>query len=949
MSNLREATSFYSFMLHNIQRFFLLILLACSWQALAQQGVVVENLTSLPERTGGNHTLLNQGKRIASTENIRLSLPFFDDFSKPGQNWSKCPLFTDADLKAVHFFESNLQQGLVVGSKGVVYRTSNSGSTWQWVESNTRSSLVDLAAKTGDSLAIATALPNLFCRTTNFGKTWDTTRSPISQRFTGIQYLASGSFFTWGDSATVLESTDNGINWTSHNWLQNWRNRNFYQVFFRTPSSFWASADSSLLLKTTDGGQSWDSVTVDSALGNLNFYTVYFRDNQRGLVGSDSGRVYVTGDGGQTWQKNQLPTQSKIRNHFFRTNGEGWVLGDSGVFFYTNDIGVSWQRISSGTIRDLNDVQILPSGKGWLVAEGGRLQTQFESPTSANNGLWEPFSGVFVNNSYGVDPPSVGVATFDGTDFNGIPYSSTYSVGYCDTLTSLPIDLSGIPIGQSSSVYLSCYIQAGGRAQQLNPDRTDNIAVEFKNPDTGEWDESELKVFGGNGLTPFKFYAIQVPIEYFSNNFQFRFRNFGSRNGNFDNWNLDYVKLDVGRTATDSAATDVAISNQFNNYLKRYSAVPLSHFQAAVNIEGNQLFGTGLTSAIRNFNDGAVNANADLEIRNLNTGELLQEITTDRISGLNSPLDERGLLRRISIPSAQFNFETPTVETRLGFRLALRSDATFNEFNLNDTIRRVFSLEKEYAYDDGSAELRFFVGGNNARGLIKYKIYETDTITDIRLQSPRTSISANRNITFRLLCFSHIGLNPGEPDTLLFTSSVLLNAIDSTNKFNTYSLRNIDVSRRMLKGNKNYYFGWQNGIIENGNELRVGLDINSEADSVLYYNTGAGWRRFVGNNFSPMLRPVFGKATLVSVKERIETHHVLSVYPNPSTGSIQVTNQPNRIMVYDRQGKLVIEHLVTSPNAVELTLPSHLPNGLYLLRAFKSSEAFKPVSFLLQR
>jgi hypothetical protein len=368
-----------------------------------------------------------------------------------------------------------------------------------------------------------------------------------------------------------------------------------------------------------------------------------------------------------------------------------------------------------------------------------------------------------------------------------------------------------------------------------------------------------------------------------------------------------------------------------------------------VNIEGERLFGEGLRSGIRNFNDGAVNANADLEIRNLRTGELLQEITTDRITGLNSPLDDRGLLRRVSIPSANFNFQTPLEETRLGFRLALRSDPTFNDYAFNDTIRRVFSLEKEYAYDDGTAELRFFIGGNNARGVVKYKIFETDTVTDIRLQSPRTPISANRNIAFRLTCFSHIGLTPGEPDTILFTANVVLNAIDSTNKFNTYSLRNIAPERRILRGNKFYYFGWQNGIVDNGNELRIGLDINTETDTVLFYNTGAGWRRFLGNNFAPMLRPVFGRATLVSNKEKLENVAQITVYPNPNTGILHIKGGAESLQVIDRQGRVLADQSITFSEEATWKLADNLPNGLYLIRPFRNGLPQKPVSILLQR
>src|ERR1041384_1069326 len=59
--------------------------------------------------------------------------------------------------------------------------------------------------------------------------------------------------------------------------------------------------------------------------------------------------------------------------------------------------------------------------------------------------LWQD-SGAFINSQYCDNPPTVGVATFDGIDKYGNPYDSTVSStasAVCDYLTSLPIDMSG--------------------------------------------------------------------------------------------------------------------------------------------------------------------------------------------------------------------------------------------------------------------------------------------------------------------------------------------------------------------------------------------------------------------------------------------------------------------------------------------------------------------------
>jgi hypothetical protein len=79
--------------------------------------------------------------------------------------------------------------------------------------------------------------------------------------------------------------------------------------------------------------------------------------------------------------------------------------------------------------------------------------------------LWEN-STIFLNATMGVNPPSVGVATFDGLDKNGVPYNlgGVNVSSPADTLLSRPINLSSHGFNDST-VYLSFFYLVHLRVQ----------------------------------------------------------------------------------------------------------------------------------------------------------------------------------------------------------------------------------------------------------------------------------------------------------------------------------------------------------------------------------------------------------------------------------------------------------------------------------------------------
>ena len=176
-----------------------------------------------------------------------------------------------------------------------------------------------------------------------------------------------------------------------------------------------------------------------------------------------------------------------------------------------------------------------------------------------NQHLWTTKS-TYINNSYGRDPVSIGVATFDALDERGHLYENTSSVFRADTLESKSINFADTAI---SNVYLSFYFQPAGYGE--DPDKNDQLLLEFYSPVKDQWDTIAWSWFDKNdsvtsdkpNITQFR--LVHIPItdtNHLKNGFRFRFVNMVSYDnsayskggkGNCDVWNVDYVYLAANR------------------------------------------------------------------------------------------------------------------------------------------------------------------------------------------------------------------------------------------------------------------------------------------------------------------------------------------------------------------------------------------------------------------
>jgi len=230
----------------------------------------------------------------------------------------------------------------------VVYRTTNSGSTWnntsitttlEWEKNDIGGLKISFADSLNGYLMItgtpgAGQMAKSLYRTTDGGKTFSfdgdiTGMTDAAGTMNGIEGYPTGMTFSTPDTGFVTCSYSADI----------------YVLMF----------------KTTDGGVTWKlwSVPVPAAYESLSpandyyadaYSPVFFGDQKKnGVVmldfvqnGKHVMQSYQTTDGGGTWTLGPVSNNADVRTYSFSNATTGWGLDGQGKLFTTTDGGATW-------------------------------------------------------------------------------------------------------------------------------------------------------------------------------------------------------------------------------------------------------------------------------------------------------------------------------------------------------------------------------------------------------------------------------------------------------------------------------------------------------------------------------------------------------------------------------------------------------------------------------
>ena len=433
--------------------------------------------------------------------------------------------------------------------------------------------------------------------------------------------------------------------------------------------------------------------------------------------------------------------------------------------------------------------------------------------------------------------------------------------------------------------------------------------------------------------SPFRYVSVTIPDSLKYDGARFRFINFGNQNGSFDIWHLDYVRLNGEQSPFDSVARDYALGKPFNRLMKDYSALPMEQFKYV--LENNPgYFNDKLETEAINLNPVIANIKGSFYLNRIlpDETENLLKLSNDKIYNM-FPFSE-GIYRRnvgVNFSDVKPAFVTDQYTT-FQYGIGLDNDALTNEYLSNDTLFGNFNASTVMAYDDGTAELVRGVGDNGSIGAVKYFLPVSDTLTDIQLFFARTPENLSQTISFSLLVYDRIDTLtnfPGPNDLPLVRKQFILPPTDSVNKMLTFSLRSeSSLANRILPGNKDFYIGWQQGLIDNGNEVRLGCDINSSNPGTFFFKSGQSWRLWKFDNYPLMIRPVFGPEYVTSVKSAI-TKPQSPFFPNPARTEIRNRLDFTDFQIFNMMGQQLDSRATGHAGDA---IPIQLPSGIYILK-----------------
>jgi hypothetical protein len=539
------------------------------------------------------------------------------------------------------------------------------------------------------------------------------------------------------------------------------------------------------------------------------------------------------------------------------------------------------------------------------------------SPDRPDTSRWMPGSGVYINNTLCLRPPSFNAATFDGIASNGRPYATgePFATGFGDTLTSRYIDLS--ELSPSDALVLSFYWQAQGLGER--PDEEDFIRVEFKNRN-GQW----VSRWQQNGNTnPGEFRQVFLLLnqaEFFHKDFQFRFRVSSRISGAYDHWHIDYILLNKGRSINETGILDVAASVTPQPFLKRYSAMPMEQYLANPRAETRDTIFSTVNNLDNLFNIISYDV---LLLDKVNNQQLARINDTSNLLNAN----QRQFPLQGFVKDSQVNLPTNRSKMNIEARFRINTGETDSlmppvNFRENDTISSFTVLDNYYAYDDGSAEYAIAFSQRFGKLAYKYELNTPATLTHIDI----LFVPLAENIegeTFNLRVWKSLDFaERGVRDSVLLIQNSFVSYPDSINK-----PTRIELTRRLnLSGS--FYIGVEQLSDEH---LTLGFDRNTNSMDKVYVNVANRWEQNTNIAGSILLRPVFKSPEVVGLKPAPVPALQATVIPNPSPdGQFFIKGRVSKVLVYDMQGRRVHEQEYDPESDWKPLQLQGIANGLYL-------------------
>lgn len=257
------------------------------------------------------------------------------------------------DLRWVKMWDVNTFYA--IGAKGTFIKTTDRGTTWVFQHSAGRMSGIPLQRANlldawffNQNTGVVVGTYGSIFRTTNGGITFDSVPgnpATTNLNITGISFINDLTGFVIGQLTNyrLMKTTDGGLSWNA-GYGSAPPYSNPYEVYAFNENKILVLNQLGDVCITTNGGYLWNTYPIGS---QVNFYNVYFVNANSGYACGDWGRCRYTTDGGYNWT-NMSGVLFDRQIHFFDVkyrNNYVYLTGTSNYLWWSSNYGATWDSI----------------------------------------------------------------------------------------------------------------------------------------------------------------------------------------------------------------------------------------------------------------------------------------------------------------------------------------------------------------------------------------------------------------------------------------------------------------------------------------------------------------------------------------------------------------------------------------------------------------------------
>lgn len=220
-----------------------------------------------------------------------------------------------------------------LGNVEQIINTSNSGTSWSYVSTNTTVGLPRYlnSLDVSSTRAIAVGNNGRIARSTNGGNSWSIVSSGISTYINEVKFATYDTVFAVGDYR-ILKSVNGGATWT----YTTVNGGLFRSVGCDHSTVYIGDAANNSVLKSINYGTSYSTINLPFSYQGV----LYVVDKDTLVAAGDDG-LYVSRSGGQYWEKYILPSYIPIRMFDFYDQNTGIGVGNTGFVIKTDNLSLA--------------------------------------------------------------------------------------------------------------------------------------------------------------------------------------------------------------------------------------------------------------------------------------------------------------------------------------------------------------------------------------------------------------------------------------------------------------------------------------------------------------------------------------------------------------------------------------------------------------------------------